>query len=339
MSDRETAGGTITLQDLAQDLGKSESDVLSLLNISELHASVHVNGGTANIVQGSNPKLYTTVVMPPGSTVQVSATKKRASDALVDAAEAYVQGVKALKQPVDHQPGVEDQLEGLAHPVVTALEHAINLNVDATVIAECLVSVGKTLPLLVDQYQFDRVDQILGRGAYLIVFSAFALAVAHERFEMLRVFVQQPIRWFGTDEFPLGGVRAYFFARVQNGSPEREVFYDRLFHQQTGWLTPFLKRRVNPTSNQIELDFIAELAFAYAWRVHWKAAPYMPGSYGKFYSNLPMVKDYIRTHKGHLAQVFPDFKDLLDFIIRSYDGFPTGRKSLGSAFQDVLTEL
>lgn len=231
-------------------------------------------------------------------------------------------------------------MEALAYPVVQALERATALNVAPNVMAESLILVGTSLQSPpTREYGFDASDSILGRGAYLIVLAAFALAVVHQRFELLRVLIQKPIRWYGSTDFPLGGTRAYFFHRNRSGSRERDAFYDRLFNSESGWLTPFLPPRPDPKHLQVEIDFIGELAFMYAWRTFYSQAPQVAFNEGRFFYDLLSVKDFIQFQRQDLQQAFPDLKTLLRFMIQAYDAVPGRRNILASAWGDVVDEL
>lgn len=343
MPDNASDSEQLTLAEYARQLGKTEADTLATLPIEQLHATVNANGAHhVNVAQGSNPTVSTTihVTLPRDTTLRVGQAKRNAAEALIETTRAYIDGLNTLARPLNHNPNAQTIIETLAEPVVRAVQLAIEHNVDAVVIAECLANVGKTLQSFPNQeFRFDSDDRILGRGAYLIILSAFSLAVLNERFDLLRILVEHPIRHYGVNELPLGAVRAYFFFPTISNQAERDAFYARLFDAQSGWLAPSLPIRMDRDKPQVELDFIAELAYAHAYAAYYPTSTTMHSAGGRYLFDLLGIQDYIRTNADRLKQAFPGTRATLERLVRAYDANPATRGRLSSAFASVLPLL
>ena len=321
----ETVPTLQTIEDLAQDLGVSPEEIIKRIKPSVVIGHIDAsNSKNAVIAQGQQAVIHHEVYLkvPEGTTLAIN-QKEQALAEMIEACQNYKAGKELINRHTQNQNEIEQQFESLAQPVVEALGKAIKHNVENTKLLECLKFVTDTLTPFSQNATFDPNDATLGRGAYLIIFSAFALATAYKRYDLLKMLIERRVRYGGLQDLPLGGIRAYFFQPTYGNEAQRQRFYGTLFNQQSGWLIPFLPARANQDTYLAEADFVADVAFAYAWKQFFETTEIVSfgGAYIKQSSTIQdwLSHEYDSLHKEVGVNFETSTRKLMAFYAKSRD--------------------
>lgn len=337
----ETTPALQTIDDIAQDLGISPQEVIKHLKPSVVIGHIDASHSkNVVIAQGQKAVIHHEVYLkvPEGTTLAINQKEQTLAE-MIEACQNYKAGKELIDRHTQTQNEIEHQFESLARPVVHALGKAIKHNVENARLVECLKFVTDTLTPFSQDATFDRNDATLGRGAYLIVFSAFALATAYKKYDLLKMLMESPVRYSGLPDLPLGGIRAYFFQPTSGDETQKQRFYATLFNTQTGWLMPLLPPRANQDAYLAEADFIADVAFAYACKQFFKSTEIW--SYGGAYitqTSLSIIQDWLK-HEYHTLKEQKDSKfetpirDLAKFYAQSHSYW---QRRLSQAIEDVI---